>query len=481
MEINLRSIPNISKASVPDLHELARNDGRLGYSEKKGLYVTNKRTSGKLDSIFTDLAAITTTRRKAAYLAVKKICMQNGLIFTDALKACGLPGNELYSLIHGKADFTTQQLNAVLANCVKINNQTWFVIQRSVGQGGFGQVFEATHGDVKVALKQSTLAETESQDLSQAQANKMDREGELLVFSGQTTVGTEGSHVVATYGTAEGIRGEQYRILEYAPGGDAEKAVNRQSKFARVQENFGSHRPPVSAATKEQQKLNETPLTRKLLALGAKRPALILTVRDWVDALRQLALAQIAHRDVKAGNFVLQNDGTWVIIDLETAGDERDQFAPRPGVRPFQLTGNENSQGKSPEWLKSEDVAATQGLPFQVGSKDDVFSLGVAMYRLLSGGRFPFDGRPLRPDAAIQSFKYKDNLDEYVASGVPFSQWHEGHTGIPIPKAWKPLLDGALHAERELRLSAEELRGLELFQDPDLDSPKVRKQILKRF
>src|ERR1700754_2505651 len=224
MEYRTLSIPNISKATVQDLNQLAQNDGRLGYSASKGLYVTHKPTGGALDFAVRLLSDVTTTKRQAALLAVTTICKANNMNFGEALKNSRLSVQTQHDVIHANIDFTTEYLKAMLDSCVQIN-KTWFVIEKRLGKGGFGTVDYARHGNVKVALKRGLQPETTDQEPTDSVANDMAREGDLLELSSRKKV-YEKSHVVETYGTGEALDGTKYLVMDLAKGDAAEAVEN---------------------------------------------------------------------------------------------------------------------------------------------------------------------------------------------------------------------------------------------------------------
>jgi serine/threonine protein kinase len=81
----------------------------------------------------------------------------------------------------------------------------------------------------------------------------------------------------------------------------------------------------------------------------------------------------VIHRDIKPGNILLSADGETKV------GDFGASFQQRPGLETTQLTGVGSPAYMSPEQIRMEPLT----------HQTDIYSLGVTMYRLLTG-RLPF-------------------------------------------------------------------------------------------
>jgi serine/threonine protein kinase len=82
----------------------------------------------------------------------------------------------------------------------------------------------------------------------------------------------------------------------------------------------------------------------------------------------------IIHRDIKPGNILLSKDGETKVSDFGAA------FQQRQGLETSQMTGVGSPAYMSPEQIRME----------KLNQQTDIYSLGVTMYRLLTG-RLPFE------------------------------------------------------------------------------------------
>ncbi|MGZ8264250.1 MAG: serine/threonine-protein kinase, partial [Burkholderiales bacterium] len=80
------------------------------------------------------------------------------------------------------------------------------------------------------------------------------------------------------------------------------------------------------------------------------------------------------HRDIKPGNILLSKAGETKV------GDFGASFQQRPGQESTQLTGVGSPAYMSPEQIRMEEL----------DQRTDIYSLGVVMYRLLTG-RLPYE------------------------------------------------------------------------------------------
>jgi eukaryotic-like serine/threonine-protein kinase len=82
----------------------------------------------------------------------------------------------------------------------------------------------------------------------------------------------------------------------------------------------------------------------------------------------------IIHRDIKPGNILLSRDGEAKVTDFGAA------FQQRPALETTQMTGVGSPAYMSPEQIRME----------KLNQQTDIYSLGVTMFRLLTG-RLPYE------------------------------------------------------------------------------------------
>ena len=82
----------------------------------------------------------------------------------------------------------------------------------------------------------------------------------------------------------------------------------------------------------------------------------------------------VIHRDIKPGNILLSTDGETKVSDFGAA------LQKRPGLETSQITGVGSPAYMSPEQIRMEEL----------NQQTDIYSLGVTMFRLLTG-RLPFE------------------------------------------------------------------------------------------
>ncbi len=131
--------------------------------------------------------------------------------------------------------------------------------------------------------------------------------------------------------------------------------------------------------------------------------------------IRALEYAQhhgVIHRDIKPGNILLSQDGETKV------GDFGASFQQRHGQESTQITGVGSPAYMSPEQIRLEDLT----------QQTDIYSLGVVMYRLLTG-RLPYEAStqaalayailntPPRPPSKLRP-ELPALLDEIVAKAM---------------------------------------------------------------
>lgn len=106
------------------------------------------------------------------------------------------------------------------------------------------------------------------------------------------------------------------------------------------------------------------------------------------DAVNAAHLKGVIHRDLKPGNIRVDDSGEPHILDFGLAktatGDISGSGAEGDEMRMMTMTGQ--FVGSLP-WASPEQA---EGHPGKIDVRTDVYSLGVILYQMLTGGRFPY-------------------------------------------------------------------------------------------
>ena len=184
----------------------------------------------------------------------------------------------------------------------------------------------------------------------------------------------------------------------------------------------------------------------RALESGLRMVTLVGVVRDIAKALDYAHERGFVHRDIKPENILFREDGSAVLSDFGIAkvvGSDRD------------LTRLGTVMG-TPQYMSPEQAAGRK-----LDGRSDIYSLGVVMYRMLTGDV------PYKADSA-------------VAIGIR-------HLQDPIPKlpnyfrAFQPLVDKSLAKKPEDRFQTglEFCQALEEIQSSDLaPNPTLRSNIV---
>jgi eukaryotic-like serine/threonine-protein kinase len=205
-------------------------------------------------------------------------------------------------------------------------------IERLLGRGGMGEVYEAEHLEHgrRIALKV----------LSPGLSDAIDRA--RFLREGQLAAAVNHPHVVYIYGS-EDIAGMPAIAMELLPGGTLKERVDREGPLTPIE------------------------------AVDA-----MLQVVSGLEAAHE---AGVLHRDVKPSNCFVDVDGTVKVGDFGLAipSQARD-------VTQFVATGTFQGtpQFASPEQLRGE----------RLDVRSDIYAAGATLYYLLTG-RSPFEGRDL--------------------------------------------------------------------------------------
>ncbi len=201
---------------------------------------------------------------------------------------------------------------------------------RSLGRGGFGQVFLAKDPalDRSVAIKVPKFFQQLRPDVR----SRFMEEGRSLAKLSHPAV-------VAVFDVGVSQQGQPYVVMEFVAG----QSLSQRMKARR-------------------------------LSLSESLDLLIQVA----DGLRAMHQSQVVHRDLKPGNIVIDSDGRARIIDFGLALND--------GI-PLRQLGR--SQEGTPSYMAPEQV---RGLNHHLDGRTDIWSFGVTMYQLMTG-RLPFGGR----------------------------------------------------------------------------------------
>lgn len=256
-------------------------------------------------------------------------------------------------------------------------------ITKPLGEGSFGSVYLAGGSDgMQYAIKLLRLWEVQDDKV---------REQLVKRFEMEFTTGRINSPYLVHSLDHGFIKGNPFIVMEFCPDGDLISLACRSS-------------------------------------LPHSRVAV-----DVLSGLRALHASGKVHRDLKPENVLRKADGTYALTDFGIAGDRNNRMTKRNLMgRPQQIFGTYAYM--PPEQIHPERDATV--LP-----TTDIFSFGVMMYQLITGGHMPFG--PLENERDLRPYTERGRL----------GQW-DRDTLLATPRGneWMPLIDGCLKPKYTERL-----------------------------
>ena len=276
-----------------------------------------------------------------------------------------------------------------------------YVIERTIGHGGMGIVVAARH---------ETLDEMVAIKLLHPKAAKDALQVERFVREARATVRIKSEHVVRVLDAgAEESTGAPFIVMELLEGRD----------LGFVLSHFGPV-PPVTAVD------------------------YIIQICEGLAAAHALG---IVHRDLKPSNFFLTQraDGTPLVKILDFGISKAAQSDGSPDPR---LTETQAVFG-SPTYMSPEQIRSSKN----VDARSDVWSLGVALFELLTG-KLPF---------------MADNVAGLLASVIADAPFSVSTFADGVPRELEAVVLGCLEKDpaRRVGSAAELAMRLAPFASPD--------------
>lgn len=232
-----------------------------------------------------------------------------------------------------------------------------YEIKREIHRGGQGVVYLANQLNTKrrVAIKVMHGGAT----LGTTGKARFDREVQLLgQLSHANVVGLHDSGVTSD--------GSLFCVMDYISGKALDEILREQRRERKRQEDSGRSRSRSRVSD-----INEVESTLRFFA----------KVCDGVNAAH---LKGVVHRDIKPANVRVDQSGEPILVDFGlakvTAGVESDMDPSNPMTMTGQFIG-------SLPWASPEQAT---GSGDAIDLRTDVYSLGVMLYQMLTGGKFPY-------------------------------------------------------------------------------------------
>ena len=265
-----------------------------------------------------------------------------------------------------------------------------FRILREIGRGGMGVVYEAEQISLRrvVALKVLPAHLT----LRRQAVERFRREASTtarLRHVGIIEVHSVGEHGGTHYFAMSFVEGAPLDCVVEALRDRSDREIDGETIRKIVMRV--AHRRTVTAVDDEAE-VAARPADPSAWR-GSTSAVVARIFLQVADALEHAHRAGVLHRDVKPSNVLVRTDGTVVLTDFGLARE--------CGLPSLSMTG----EFAGTPYYVSPEQAQPRGR--QVDARSDVFSLGIALYELLTRER-PFDGETTR-----------DVLDKILSTAVP--------------------------------------------------------------
>ncbi|KAK6332825.1 hypothetical protein TWF696_002847 [Orbilia brochopaga] len=228
-----------------------------------------------------------------------------------------------------------------------------------VGKGSFGFVYKAVHKPTRQVVAIKILS------LDVAEQELVDVQQEILLLS--QLKAADGVNVTRYHGAF--MKGQQlWVIMDYCSGG----SVRTLMKPGRIMEKY-----------------------------------LTIIVRETVSALNFIHKLNIIHRDVKAANILVANDGRVQLCDFGVSA-----IMQNPHTKRSTFVG-------TPWWMAPEVILERE----QYDTKADIWSLGITILEIAKGHPPYHDQEPMRallmiprqPPPRLEGGDWSQNLRDFVS------------------------------------------------------------------
>jgi serine/threonine protein kinase/WD40 repeat protein len=230
--------------------------------------------------------------------------------------------------------------------------------------GGYELVLEISRGG------QAVVYEGIQQSTGRRVAIKILREGplatpqELARFDREVQILTALNHpnIVSVIDRGVTSTGSMFLVMPYIAGRHLDQYLQMRQEIVA---SDAAHEP-----------------ADRVVADPADALRLFLKICDAVNAAH---LRGIVHRDLKPSNIRIDDDGDAHVLDFGLARPAFSAHAAGGGRVELTLTGQ--FIGSLP-WASPEQA---DGVAERIDTRSDVYSLGVILYQMLTGGRFPYE------------------------------------------------------------------------------------------
>lgn len=428
-----------SHTKVEDLTRFFQQAGPNAVVRSKGnmLYWREQRTGSSIGHAAQYATGQTQAKRSDVMKLVTQV-LNNDNLKLNAQAEGRLQPKELKHLLAHDGDLKVDHLMRMLTSKIDVGGRTIRYVRSPFNEGAYGKIYKA-----------ETTAD-----------------GEDLVF--KTPVNRNSGEYRALVREADrhlqawqaGAGNQNYVVSAHSAVTDAEGQVFQPMKLAICSggQLLGHFRVPEDVDEIDR--------------------ALVVFVRDGVGALAQLRNAGLVHRDFKPENMLLSKEGVFQVTDFGTASDPDTVFTNTGGKKGGRNeTGLSSSYMKSPEWLEAELPKIPEAREYTVGPEADVFQFGVAVYRLLFGGK-PFD-HPAETTELGYEAQVLAYGEAYKETGVSYCEWASTNYGVDIPPVWRDFFNMTLHADPKRRATVDELQELPLITAPlGVPEAEVRAQLV---